>query len=181
LKYSVKLYDLYLREHADGTQPTQDPAGWESDLSEFLNQVAESDPSKEQCPECGYWQKLSWLQGTFDMTPDGQWKEKVLAELVRDLATSPLQNTQRNLWLNQMKALLNLTRTPTREQQVQLDEFDSKHRDSPSPYRPGTMSAAIRDAMKRSGDNTMYVYVQAEELFRFPYFSPYLNCKVDCP
>ena len=42
------------------------------------------------------------------------------------------------------------------------------------------MSAAIREAMKRSGDNTIYVYVEAEELFRFPYYSPYLSCKVDC-
>ena len=120
LKYSVKLYDLYLSQHGDGTQPAGDPTGWESDLSEFLNQVAEFDPSKEQCAECGYWQKLSWLQGAFDMTPDGQWKEKVLAELVRNLATSPLQSTQRNLWLGQMKALLNLTRTPTQEQQALL-------------------------------------------------------------
>jgi hypothetical protein len=181
-KYSQKLTDLFETTHG-GTEwvVAGDTTGWESELSELLNQIDEFDPSKEQCTDCGYWQKLSWLYGTFDMTPDGPYREKVLADLVRNLATSPLQSTQRNLWLNQLKYLLNVTRSATKEQTAKLDEMQSKNRGSAMP-RPVSSAVAekIRAELKRSGNNTIYVYVQAEELFRFPYFSPYLSCKVDC-
>jgi hypothetical protein len=181
--YSQKITDLFETTHGATEWVTAgDTTGWESEVSEFLNQVDEFDPSKVQCPDCGYCQKVSWLLGTFQETPEGPYQEKVLADLVRNLATSPLQSTQRNLWLNQMIGLLNCTRVETKEQTVQFDEMQAKNRGSAITGRPVSRAMAdkVRAEMRRSGNNTMYVYVEAQELFRFPYFSPYLNCKVDC-
>jgi hypothetical protein len=181
--YSQKITDLFETTHGATEWVTAgDTTGWESEVSEFLNQIDEFDPSKVQCPDCGYWQKLSWLLGAFQETPEGPYQEKVLADLVRNLATSPLQSTQRNLWLNQVIGLLNFTRAETKEQTAQFDEMQAKNRASAITGRPVSraMAEKIRAEMKRSGNNTMYVYVQAEELFRFPYYSPYLSCRVDC-
>jgi hypothetical protein len=177
-----KLTDLFETTHGASDWKADDTTGWESELSELLNQIDEFDPSKEQCADCAYLQKSQWLFGAFIETPDGSYREKVLADLVRSLATSPLQATQRTLWLDRVKWLLNLARTPTKEQTAELDEMQNKNRESAVSGRPvsSAMAEKIRWELKRSGNNTIYVYVEAEELFRFPYFSPYASCTVDC-
>jgi hypothetical protein len=177
-----KLTDLYQATHGASDWKGEDTTGWEAELSELLNQIDAFDPSKEQCVDCAYWQKLIWLAGTFQQTPEGPYKEKVLEDLVRNLATSPLQTTKRTVWLGQMKFLLDLTRAPSKEQSSELERMQSENRESALPglsVSPA-FGEKVRAEMRRSGNNTMYVYVEADELFHFPYWSPYLSCKVDC-
>jgi hypothetical protein len=164
----------YFQNLRYGDGPPQEASGWESDVVEYLNRVDALEPSKESCPDCAAWLKLNALLDCFYLTPEGDYKERALEQLVRALANSPLQYSSRIAWLDEMKVLLNMSRKPSKDQGAELAQMKRDGRTPPmSPI--DALSPRIRQEMKSANNPTMRLYVVADELFDAKFYSPYLN------
>jgi hypothetical protein len=114
-----------------------------------------------------------WLMGFFDFCPDDAYKRQSLSELVNVLRISPLQVEAPTTWLFEMKLLLNLSRKASGEQLKEIQKITAEGQ--MLNMLPSVLGNEIRAEMKRSGDYTMYVYVEADEILGNKFFSPYLQ------
>jgi len=170
-----KIYALQEKAGPRATpeQLAVDTEAWESDAAQLLNNLDEYDPSKKECMECADIAKMRMLLVFFDFCPDDALKGKILSRLVRTVATSPLQVEDPMEWLFQMKLLLNISRKASGEQLNEIQRLTDEGR--VPTLLPSKMGNEIREEMKRSGDYTMYVYVDADEVLGSKYYSPYLQ------
>ena len=170
-----KIYALREKSGARATPEQQavDTEAWESDAAQLLRSLDEYDPSKKGCVECAEIAKVRMLLGFFDFCPDDALKGKILSRLVKSLATTPLQTQEPVEWLFHMKLLLNISRKARAEQIKKIQKLTDEGRNL--NLLPSNLAGRIRDEMKRAGDYTMYVYVDADEIFGNGYYSPYLQ------
>jgi hypothetical protein len=184
LHFQPELADLYqsmtkvykLRQLNGSPQPREasfDTLAWESDINEFLVRVDAYDPSKAECAECEYFAKAKALLLFFDLTPAGSYKDQVLDRFVQVLATSPVQARWPVLWLFQVKLLLNLSRTPNKDQAQQIETLEKGGK--ALTMLPSGIGPRIRSAMKNSNNYSMYLYAELEDQLPNAFFSPYLK------
>jgi hypothetical protein len=166
-----------LRAKASGNAPAAEMAvdtnQWESESAELLNKLDGYDPAKADCAECAYIAKSEVMMGMFDFCPDEAYKRKILSRMVHSLATSPLQTEEPLEWLFQLKLLLNLGRKADGEQARDLQELADAGQ--VLTMMPSSLGKEIGEEMKQSGDYTMNLFVQADELLGAKYYLPYLK------
>jgi hypothetical protein len=147
-----------------------DSAGWESDVTEFLEKVDRVDPSRAECHACVFHEKADLLFIFFDFTPGGRFKERILGRLVRFLSTDAMQNEEPLEWLFEVKLLLNLSRDPSEEQLKRVAQLQKEGKTL--NMLPSGVRAAILEEMKGSNNYLLYVYANADEILRNEYVMP---------
>lgn len=145
-------------------------AGWESDVSEFLQKVDALDPSRGKCHACVFHEKADLLFVFFDFTPSGGLKERILDRLVRFLSIDKMQDEGPLEWLFRVKLLLNLSRKPSDEQLKRIAELERQGK--LLTMLPSDAGIKILEAMKRSDNYVMYLYATADELLKNEFALP---------
>src|SRR5208282_476146 len=158
------------REASESASQIHDSSGWESDVNGGLKALDEIEPSRFDCYACAYTSKMSVLFAYFDEVPDKRWKERILSDLVRNLADQEMEKEAPVEWLFYVDILLNTARKPSAEQQQEIRRLEKAGK-APNGL-PSVLGAEIRQAMMRSGDNTLYLYAHADEVLQTQYLMP---------
>ena len=164
-----KIYALKQRA-ADGLNKQPDTQGWETDLAAFLKQIDAYDPSKADCKDCAYFDKVKLLLFFFDFAPEGHYKDKILDRLVSVLANDPMQVDAPLEWAFQVKLLLNMSRKTSKEQATQIERLQNEGQ--VLPMLPSAAGSKILASMKQSNNYVLYLYAVADELLQNQFVSP---------
>jgi len=153
-----------------GTPDGHEIMGWESDLVNILSKIDAIDPSSTPCYACTFSEKASLLLLYLDSTPPGEWKEKVLTQLMQLLTDRIAERDAPLDWLTRMHAVLNMARRPSPEDAERLKELERTGK-APNLF-PSELGPQILQLMKASRNQTMYLYATADEVFGNAYVIP---------
>lgn len=143
----------------------------EEDENQALQLADSIDTVNAKCQECAFQEKAEATLFLFDIAPSDLTRDRALEALVRLLASDRIQETSRIEWLWHLKFLLNLARTPSKDQFDVIEKW-KVGKEQYFQFLPKPGVERITDVIVRDGSPVMRQYVNAERILRNKYIPP---------
>jgi len=144
----------------------------EDDMNHALRLADTIETPPNGCRACTFEEKRQAIFLLYDRAPSEGTRARALDALVKLLASDEIQEQSKIEWLWQVHFLLNLARTPSKEQVALIEHFTAgKESFSPFLPKPGD-GDLILGTIVRSGNPILMQYVNAERILKNNYILP---------